>query len=173
MVRKRSRSDESGNMILALMLALLLISVSLIALSVLTWQLKKGQSQEAEWETQMALNSGVAWAAQTISTSASDSTCANLTTVYPSNASTAWSTNTANAGTSSRDEAVGAESGLYRWYILSCTPGADGKASQVKVKVDATNKNASTRNQGFAASSALQSVTLVFQNRELVYVLNS
>lgn len=172
MVSRRNFSDESGSMVLALMLALLLISVSLIALSTLTWQLKKEQTYEADWETQMALNSGIAWATQTISTVGSDSTCASLTSAYPTSAG-GWSTNTTNAASASSNEAVAAEAGLYRWYIVSCTSSADNKIATVKVKVDATNKNAGTRNQSFSASSALQSSTLVFQGQKLKYVLNS
>lgn len=170
---RRDFSDSSGSMVLALMLTVLLVSVSLIALSVLTWQLKKTQTFEADWETQVALNSGISWAAQSVGSVGSDTSCATITAAYPTTVPSSWSTNTSNAIAASANEAVATESGLYRWYISSCTASADGKIGVMKVKVDATNKNALTRSQNTAVSNPLQSVTLVFKGQKLQYVINN
>ena len=130
MVSRRNFSDEVGKMVLALMLALLLISVSLIALSTLTWQLKKEQTYEADWETQMALNSGIAWATQTISTVGSDSTCAKFNKLHTRHLQVDGQQIRRTLRVRHRMRQSQRKPGLYRWYIVSCTSSADNKLRQ-------------------------------------------
>ena len=154
-MKKNSKryTNELGSMPLALMVTVLIISLSGIALSILAFQSKTQTIRTSKWENSTAMMSGMAFAAEQVGSQAAPKTAAQCQLMFPSRPPKpneagyleSWRKNTDTSTAADTDINTGQrrELGLFRWWV-DCDQQLLS-AGKIVARVEVSNVAYSTR----------------------------